>query len=196
VVASCTSEDAHAKATHLESAFSQRSSSSETPKKKDDFGTNESSSTDANDKNTTTNTTTGTLGWCSEKNPDPNRPQTLVLKLLEPKSTVHQLLLTSHAYKIASKVHISATTVSADAGKEETKKLGYVSFSENRESNFHARELKTIHLVAENCTGLKLEFDQAYKNEKNVHGQIGIAKIQIIGMTPAQKNGEHNEFQR
>ena len=170
--------------------MSQKSSSSSSSigeKKKDDFGTNESSSTDANETNTITNTEKTHVGWCSEKNPDPNRPQTLVLKLLEPKSTVHQLLLTSHAYKIASKVHVSATTVSADAGKEETKKLGYVSFSENRESNFHARELKTIHLVAENCTELKLEFDQAYKNEKNVHGQIGIAKIQIIGMTPAQK---------
>ena len=69
-----------------------------------------------------------------------------------------------------------------------------MSFSENRESNFHARELKTIHLVAENCTELKLELDQAYKNEKNAR-QIGIAKIQIIGMTRT-KNGEHDEFQR
>ena len=186
-------QDARAKATHLNTnalvvshqKASQKSSNVEEKKKDDDdFGTNEN---ETNTENTPRNNNNNNVGWCSEKNPDPNRPQTLVLKLLEPKSTVHQLLLTSHAYKIASKVHVSATTVSADAGKEETKKLGYVSFSENRESNFHARELKTIHLVAENCTELKLEFDQAYKNEKNVHGQIGIAKIQIIGMTPAQK---------
>ena len=62
-----------------------------------------------------------------------------------------------------------------------------MSFTENRESNFYARELKTIHLVAENCVGLKLEFDEAYVNEKNEHKQIGIAKIQIIGMTLEQK---------
>ena len=109
-----------------------------------------------------------------------------MLKLVNKKATVHRLLLTSHAYKIASKVHVSANG-ERTTGTEETKKLGYVSFTENRESNFYARELKTIHLVAENCVGLKLEFDQAYVNEKNEHKQIGIAKIQIIGMTSSKK---------
>jgi len=126
-------------------------------------------------------------GWCSQKNPEKNQRQTLELELMDRQSTVHQLLLTSHAYKIASRVHVSARTVCEESGKEETRKLGYVSFTENRESNFHARELKTIHLVAENCVGLKLEFDEAYENEKNEHKQIGIAKIQIIGTTLEQK---------
>ena len=136
--------------------------------------------------------TSTSAGWCSRQNPTQNEQQTLILKLVNKKATVHRLLLTSHAYKIASKVHVSAVTVNEKTGTEETKKLGYVSFTENRESNFYARELKTIHLVAENCVGLKLEFDEAYVNEKNEHKQIGIAKIQIIGMTLEQKMANAN----
>ena len=143
-------------------------------------------------KKKTTGGASTSAGWCSRKNPTQNEKQTLILKLVNKKATVHRLLLTSHAYKIASKVHVSAVTVNEKTGTEETKKLGYVSFTENRESNFYARELKTIHLVAENCVGLKLEFDEAYVNEKNEHKQIGIAKIQIIGMTLEQKMANAN----
>jgi len=122
-----------------------------------------------------------TEGWSSERARTKYEKQSLTIALKDERACVNQLVLTAHAYKIARKVHVSAVCAAKDGSRRERRKLGWVSFTDNRESGFNAREMKTIHLYAEDCCELMLEFDEPYANERNKEKQVGIAKVQIIG---------------
>eukprot|EP01137_Pigoraptor_chileana_P018819 Opistho-2@78937 len=109
-------------------------------------------------------------------------PQALVLQLAE-HSRVRKIQILSHQHKIPSRVelHIGTGDVAhpQPAGSRFLR-LGHVSFSSNEQSEYKARELKSVHIDA---TGhfIKLVIHKNHINKLNLYNQVGIVAINIIG---------------
>ena len=59
-------------------------------------------------------------------------------------------------------------------------KYGYVRFSSNEETQYEAREQKTLE-VDFHCTYLRLLFYQPHKNRLNYFSQVGLEEINAFG---------------
>ena len=56
----------------------------------------------------------------------------------------------------------------------------YVSLSDNVESAYKARELKSVHLDAEACF-IKLSLHKCYVNALNLYNQVGLVAVNVLG---------------
>uniref|UniRef100_S4R4X6 Centrosomal protein of 104 kDa n=1 Tax=Petromyzon marinus TaxID=7757 RepID=S4R4X6_PETMA len=104
-------------------------------------------------------------------------PQELVL-CLEGSCHVQKLQVLSHQFLISSKLEIYIGE-SQHQGSAYTR-LGYVALSDNEKTGFRARELKSVHVDA---TGryLKLIIHKNHVNKYNIHNQVGLVAINILG---------------
>ncbi|KAK6175360.1 hypothetical protein SNE40_013841 [Patella caerulea] len=59
-------------------------------------------------------------------------------------------------------------------------RVGYVSFSDNENSGYKARELKSIHVDAHGVF-LKLVLHKNHINKHNLYNQVGLIAINVIG---------------
>lgn len=104
-------------------------------------------------------------------------PQEIVL-CLEGPCHVQKLQVLSHQFLISSKLEIYIGE-SQHQGSAYTR-LGYVALSDNDKTGFRARELKSVHVDA---TGryLKLIIHKNHVNKYNIHNQVGLVAINILG---------------
>ncbi|RHY18501.1 hypothetical protein DYB25_006292 [Aphanomyces astaci] len=101
-------------------------------------------------------------------------PQELVLEL-EGTCRLTQIQVLSHQSHIATKVELYLSLDNATYNR-----LGFLSLKSNKESQYTARELKTVHI---NSTArfVKFKLHQCYINDKNVYSQVGIVAINLNG---------------
>ncbi|DAZ92690.1 TPA: hypothetical protein N0F65_010109 [Lagenidium giganteum] len=115
-------------------------------------------------------------------------PQELILKLMDGLCRVTQVQILSHQSHIASKIELFLGKGSSlqDAAFQ---RLGYLTLKSNVESNYMARELKTVHIDNE-AVFIKLVLHQCYVNERNLYCQVGIMAINLCGEPLELMSGE------
>eukprot|EP01060_Flectonema_neradi_P014389 TRINITY_DN2108_c0_g1_i2.p1 TRINITY_DN2108_c0_g1~~TRINITY_DN2108_c0_g1_i2.p1 ORF type:complete len:861 (+),score=179.37 TRINITY_DN2108_c0_g1_i2:250-2832(+) len=109
---------------------------------------------------------------------------------------IEQIQFLSHASKIASKIEVFVSEPTQQSSHNRSyyqldeatwKRLGYLSLSPNEESDYMARELKTVHV---NCDALylRLLLHKCHINAYNYYNQVGLVAINILGsMGPTYK---------
>ncbi|KAJ0036134.1 hypothetical protein NQD34_004811 [Periophthalmus magnuspinnatus] len=104
-------------------------------------------------------------------------PQTLTLEL-EERSRVRKLQLLAHQYMIPSRVdfHIGDSLPTSSP----LHKLGYVSLSDNQQTAFKARELKSVH-VDSIGTHLRITLHENHANPHNRYNQVALVAINVLG---------------
>ncbi|XP_047138433.1 centrosomal protein of 104 kDa isoform X1 [Hydra vulgaris] len=114
-------------------------------------------------------------------------PQEIVL-MLNKTARIKKVQILSHHCNIASKIEIFVGSPSNfDRNSIENmlsackfNRLGYVIMSSNKDSDFKARELKSVHVTAE-CLLVKFIIHEHYVNQLNIYNQVSIIGINIIG---------------
>lgn len=118
-------------------------------------------------------------------------PQVLTLRLEGP-ARLAQIQLLSHESKIAEKVELQVgifasangggtgglatlapAPTNADPDKATWRKLGHLNFDSNEQSNFTARELKSVAMPPNTVAHLvRLVFHGCHPNATNMYGQV------------------------
>ncbi|XP_062506109.1 centrosomal protein of 104 kDa-like isoform X2 [Corticium candelabrum] len=125
-------------------------------------------------------------------------PQEIVLQLSEP-VRLRKLQILSHQYMIASKIelHIGICPPGSSCSYHNCRfqRLGYISLSDNKATQFQARELKSIHIDA---IGQFIKFVSLknYINKRNIFNQVGLVAVNVIGghandARAAERNQSH-----
>ncbi|KAI9918926.1 hypothetical protein PsorP6_012051 [Peronosclerospora sorghi] len=108
-------------------------------------------------------------------------PQELVLQLQDGRCRVHQVQLLSHQTHIATKIDVFLSlNLSFHGDATRFSRLGFFTLKANTESNYSARELKTVH-INQDAVLLKLRIHSCHVNEHNVYNQVGIMAITLCG---------------
>eukprot|EP00050_Salpingoeca_kvevrii_P002330 m.190977 g.190977 ORF g.190977 m.190977 type:complete len:1120 (-) comp10589_c1_seq3:1602-4961(-) len=109
-------------------------------------------------------------------------PQEIVLRL-DRIMRVRKIQLLAHQYKISTKVEIFVG-MAADVEQPcfsdcEFERLGHVSFSDNKASEYKSRELKSVHV---DVIGqfVKFVLRKNHVNHLNLYNQVGMVAINII----------------
>ncbi|XP_051027277.1 centrosomal protein of 104 kDa [Acomys russatus] len=120
-------------------------------------------------------------------------PQEIVLQMVE-RCRIRKLQLLAHQYMISSKVEFyiseSLPEYLVPYQAERFRRLGYVSLCDNEKTGCKARELKSVYVDAVGQF-LKLIFHQNHANKYNIHNQVALVAINIIG-DPADFGDENN----
>ncbi|CAI5731822.1 unnamed protein product [Hyaloperonospora brassicae] len=131
-----------------------------------------------------------TLRYMTAKNC--SYPQELVLKLHDGRCRLTHVQILSHETHIARMLELfvsSRRSVDAIDDRDDDddangvtgfRCLGFFRLKSNVQSQYRARELKTVHVHAE-ATLLKLRIHNCYANEHNRHNQVGIMAIRLCG---------------
>ena len=141
-------------------------------------------------------------GWFSNPLSD-EVLQDVVLKLDGPCS-IHTIELLAHEFLIPQKVEIIIASNDSDDDEIERRldharsfddctnvqRLGYVAFSENAESNYSARELKTVSLGGQQANFVKLRLHSPHPNDLNVHNQVALVGLELIGRSVSTNHGD------
>lgn len=118
-------------------------------------------------------------GWQTQKLPE--YPQDLILHFKPGFCRIYKVQILSHHYKIASQIelYIGITKeLDDDSLYVEFTRLGFVTFDNN--NRFQDRELKSIKIQAD-CEYIRLVVKGCHQNRLNVHKQVGILAVNIIG---------------
>lgn len=116
-------------------------------------------------------------GYMTPKNCE--YPQELVLRMQDGLCRLTQVQLLSHQTHIATKIELFLSR-SASLPDASYQRLGYLTLKSNVESNYMARELKTVHIDNE-AVLVKLVLHQCFINERNLYSQVGIMAINLCG---------------
>ena len=135
--------------------------------------------------------------------------QDVVLRLGDGPCSIHTIELLAHEYLIPQKIEIIVASNNADNDGERLlvdparsfdectniTKLGYVAFSQNAESNYSARELKTVSLGGQKAYFVKLRLHSSHPNELNVHNQVALVGLELIGHSASstRKDGSSDQ---
>eukprot|EP00164_Ancoracysta_twista_P005419 GFYU01007425.1.p1 GENE.GFYU01007425.1~~GFYU01007425.1.p1 ORF type:complete len:654 (-),score=156.65 GFYU01007425.1:133-2094(-) len=127
-------------------------------------------------------------GWQSESFAD--FPQEIGFWLLDGISSVTQLQIMAHSSKIPKRVDIYSATMSP-SGYEEAhfQYVGFVEFSNNRQSEYTAAEMKTI-AVDFKATYIKLLLTGCHLNKLNLQHQVGLLAVNISGLPPRDRGAD------
>lgn len=147
-------------------------------------------------------------GWQSSPLSD-ELLQDIVLRLRDGPCAIHTIELLAHEYLIPQKIEITIASNYADNDSERVlvdpaqsfdecaniRKLGYVAFSQNAESNYSARELKTVSLGGQKANFVKLRLHSPHPNELNVHNQVALVGLELIGHSASstRKDGSSDQ---
>ena len=118
-------------------------------------------------------------GW--QSGPNPHYPIELLIDL----STIVELdtlQFVSHQFKIASRVDLYV------AGEDRRfQALGSFQFSDNSQTNYSAREFKSVLLSGIRARFLKLSIPGCHVTPSNTANQVGLASLNIIGRGGIQR---------
>ncbi|XP_059485155.1 centrosomal protein of 104 kDa isoform X2 [Neocloeon triangulifer] len=131
-----------------------------------------------------------TSGWRSA--PHAPFPQELIL-LLHAKAALQRVQLLAHQYLIPSRVEFFVGDCDEDQAKDGNfsqaafQYLGFVTLSDNQGTAFQARELKSVTLP---CCGrlLKLVLHANHPNDLNVHEQVSLMALSLLGQWTEDNN--------
>ncbi|CAO3623139.1 unnamed protein product [Mucor fragilis] len=126
-------------------------------------------------------------GWQTQKHPE--YPQDLILKLNSGLCRIHKVEILSHHYKIASQIELYVGITKEqeqDAMYVQFTRLGFVNLDNN--DRFQDRELKSIKIQAD-CEYIRLVMKGCHGNRLNIHKQVGILAISILGF-PLQQQAQ------
>ncbi|KAK4519903.1 Oxysterol-binding protein 4 [Mucor velutinosus] len=129
-------------------------------------------------------------GWQTQKHPE--YPQDLILRLNSGLCRIHKVEILSHHYKIASQIELYVGITKEqeqDAMYIQFTRLGFVNLDNN--DRFQDRELKSIKIQAD-CEYIRLVMKGCYGNRLNIHKQVGILAINILGF-PLQRQQQAQE---
>jgi hypothetical protein len=111
--------------------------------------------------------------WESQN--DCSYPQELTLQFYIPIQTKNMKIM-FHQYKIPRLIEVFVKCCK----HEKYKKLGFVQPSDNKQSNYIQKEIKTV-LFEFPCTFVKLVFHPNYQNELNLFSQVALASLTFEG---------------
>jgi len=122
-----------------------------------------------------------TRGWSSSR--FCLYPQDIVIQL-EKRSRLKKVQVLSHQYLIASRVEFFVGDIPPDLPvnlqNARYTRLGYVALSDNEQTDYKARELKSVHVDAVGIY-LKLVIHKNHVNKYNLYNQVGVIAINVIG---------------
>lgn len=116
-------------------------------------------------------------------------PQVITIKLTPGNCIIRKIQMLAHHFKISTKVEVqigkmesslSTKLIQSEYDSIDYEKLGFVTFSDNFESGYRARELKSINLEAEG-SHLRFLIHKCHINSLNLYNQVGIVAINVIG---------------
>ncbi|CAK92457.1 unnamed protein product (macronuclear) [Paramecium tetraurelia] len=109
-------------------------------------------------------------------------PQELIFQF-QSAITVYKMQILSHEKKIPTKIEVFIGRLQGrmDLENASFKKIGYFTFHSKEQSNWQARELKTVSIDESNCNYLKLLVHRNHENKFNPFNQVGIVAIRIYG---------------
>lgn len=122
-----------------------------------------------------------TKGWRSVKHCP--YPQQIVVEL-ECTARIRKIQILSHQYLISSRIafYIGDSWGDDTINMETSRflRLGHIELSDNEDTNFRARELKSVHVDATGSC-FQLFLYKNYPNKFNLQNQIGIVALNFIG---------------
>ncbi|CAI5741337.1 unnamed protein product [Peronospora destructor] len=108
-------------------------------------------------------------------------PQELILQLQRGLCRVTQVQVLSHETHIATKMELFVSkSLHLDRDITCFSRVGFLTLQDNTESNYKARELKTVHVDYE-MTLLKLQIHSCHVNKHNLYRQVGIMAVTVCG---------------
>ncbi|XP_033225058.1 centrosomal protein of 104 kDa isoform X2 [Belonocnema kinseyi] len=116
-------------------------------------------------------------GWQSARRC--NYPQELVLRLHGP-TKLTRIQVLAHQYLIPQKLEIWVSRENSSASSDFTY-LGYITLSDNASTMYKSRELKSVALPETEAVSLKFRLHRPHCNAHNIHEQIGLIAINILG---------------
>eukprot|EP01062_Namystynia_karyoxenos_P024292 TRINITY_DN1944_c2_g7_i1.p1 TRINITY_DN1944_c2_g7~~TRINITY_DN1944_c2_g7_i1.p1 ORF type:complete len:965 (+),score=328.19 TRINITY_DN1944_c2_g7_i1:151-3045(+) len=125
-------------------------------------------------------------GWQSPKFAD--FPLEIGLRLAG-EAHVQQMQFLSHESKIATKIEVFVCEPSAESRRTrqfppyenaQWRRLGYLSLSPNEQSEYLARELKTVH-VSCHAVYVRLLVHKCHVNSFNFFNQVGLVAVNVVG---------------
>mmetsp|Transcript_22742 Transcript_22742/g.49270 ORF Transcript_22742/g.49270 Transcript_22742/m.49270 type:complete len:818 (+) Transcript_22742:461-2914(+) len=140
-------------------------------------------------------------GWVSGRSPQ--CPQDVVLKLQPASKTIYlsSVNLLALEYFIPEKIDI--IVASNDGGPlvesidecSWVRQLGHVELCPGKESNYTARELKSVQFGTQEAAFVKLRLFGCHRNELNMFDQVGIAGIELFGSIVEKPQQEKKEVE-
>lgn len=118
-------------------------------------------------------------------------PQHLTIKFAR-KTQLHSFQYLSHQCKIASKVELYIALNGQNTNEPVFKKLGYFTLSNNENSKYQSRELKTVYIEAP-VQFVKFVFQHPYANNLNFFNQVGVIALSFFG---SEIGGNSTEVQQ
>lgn len=119
-----------------------------------------------------------TRGWQSRRFCD--YPQELIFLVNRGENCcISQLQILSHEHKIPSKVEVFTGT-GEDYATCAFQRLGFITFDSNEETNFQARELKSVKMNS-TASFIKLILHPCHINKVNLFNQVGLVALNIVG---------------
>lgn len=97
-------------------------------------------------------------------------------ELVEP-TIIKQISVLSHQSKISTKLVIHSKLEQ----NKEWSRLGYLSLESNVNSNYLARELKTVNIHDKPSLFLRFSFESNYVNNHNIFNQVGVISLCVFG---------------
>ena len=183
----------------MEEATASRSSTPSPPPKP--LGFEVVSATSAHSAHPASELTRGdgeAAGWLSSPLSDES-PQDILLRLSDGRSSIHSIAILSHEYMIPQRIEIIiATNDNASATSENPatfdecstiRRLGFVTLSDNAQSQYSARELKTVSIGEQRAHFVKLRLYACHPNELNIHNQVAILSLELIGYSTSVEEG-------
>ena len=125
----------------------------------------------------------GCQGWASGR--FVRFPQEVTLRL-QYKALVHEVQVVTHEFLVPSAIELfvqddSPPGPSGRGGAPgEWRFLGQIFMDDNARTGYTARELKVIHLD-EVATSVKLRFQRAHPNTRNIYNQVGVVAATVVG---------------
>lgn len=102
--------------------------------------------------------------------------------------TIKKMQILIHQSKIPTKIEVLYSTTPYQKEEQEFRKKGYFYLSSNEETNYQARELKTVYLDID-CQCLKLVLHKCYVNNSNLLNQVGIISLKFLGFLAQNSKG-------
>ncbi|XP_043267514.1 centrosomal protein of 104 kDa isoform X2 [Venturia canescens] len=107
-------------------------------------------------------------------------PQELILRLHGP-TKLARIQVLAHQYLIPEKLEIWTTCEENASASTDFTYLGYIALSDNASTLYKSRELKSVVLPETEALSLKLRLHKPHNNAHNIHGQVGLIAINILG---------------
>ncbi|KAL9647230.1 hypothetical protein ABK040_012582 [Willaertia magna] len=121
-----------------------------------------------------------------------NYPQEIVLRF-DGKVRVKRIKILSHEDKISKKIEVYTANFTMDDDFHQSsqyilpphddlefKKIGFISFSDNKENNLQPRELKKVSVDFTACY-IKFKLHEPHQNDMNVYNQVSLIGLQFTG---------------